>query len=401
MNNDTGIKRLILELLYRCIFVLSRLTPRRKIIFLESHPDFCDNPYELYRYFIRSGVNRSYHIIWLTGGDPGAVPPDDENVECIPIHPAGLWAKLRLRYLLCKAPAVVCSNRFFFPSVRGRHQLFVFLDHGSPLKDCKNVYTKFPPRSVYYISQADCFRDVIADQYGADPDKVVTTGLPRNDQLFGRYDSLRRLIPDLASYEKVIVWAPTFRYHESKTRVDCHSDMPLGIPIFYSEDALEKFNGHLARQNVLMLLKPHPAQDIERVVDARCSNIRVLFSGELTARGIQTNELLAQTDALITDYSSIYFDYLLLDRPVAITLDDYEQYKAELGFAFERPLDVLKGVYVRTEDEMYRFVDAVAAGRDEMREERNRVAAVTDQFHDAQSAKRVCDFILDGIRERA
>ena len=99
--------------------------------------------------------------------------------------------------------------------------------------------------------------------------------------------------------------------------------------ILYSPEDVLDLNGFLAEKRVLLVFKPHPAQDLSVMKDLNCSNIRFIYNDYMLGRGIQTNELLAQTDALITDYSGIYYDYLLTDKPIGVTLDDYEDYKQQ------------------------------------------------------------------------
>lgn len=380
----------VLDTLFR---ILSCVIPQKNIILLESKPDFSDNTGELFRYMIENNVNSAYNIVWLVddyGNGPCQMPP---NVSTFPIHPKSIKDKIKLRYMLSLATCIICSHRFVFPYYKRRKQVFVYLDHGSPLKDCKNIYQSIFSKDVFYVAQSDFFVDTIIDQYGIAREHIVSLGLPRNDQLFNSAMNLEVVINSFSSYEKVVIWAPTFRYHASDNRVDCHSDMPLGIPICYSKEDLVNFNDYLKEMNVLVILKPHPAQNIELIVDLHCSNIKILYSDDLIEAGIQTNELLAQMDALITDYSSIYYDYLLLEKPIAITLDDYEQYKDEMGFVFENPLNVLKGDYIYDMQDLYTFIGSVLDERDNSKEERERVLKLIDQYRDPFSTKRVFDFI--------
>ena len=173
--------------------------------------------------------------------------------------------------------------------------------------------------------------------------------------------------------------------------------MPLGIPICYSEEDYFKLNRFLEEHNILLLLKPHPAQNIDMIVNTHCSNICILDNDELKKYNIQTNELLAQTDALITDYSSIYYDYLLLNKPIGITLDDYEQYKEEMGFVFANPLEVIKGSYIYNIDDLCDFITSIAMNQDEFREIRSHITKLIDKYHDCYSSNRVFEFIISKI----
>ena len=114
-------------------------------------------------------------------------------------------------------------------------------------------------------------------------------------------------------------------------------------------------------------------------------------------KGIQTNELLEQTDAMITDYSGIYYDYLLLDRPIGITLDDFQDYSDQKGFVFEDPLNVLQGRKIYTAEDFIHFIEEVAKGIDEHKEDRAKENSIVNKGMNGESAKRIVDFIASQL----
>ena len=104
-------------------------------------------------------------------------------------------------------------------------------------------------------------------------------------------------------------------------------------------------------------------------------------------------ELLAQTDALITDYSSVYFDYLLTDRPIALTIADKEEYFTHFTLAFPDYKEAVKGFYIETFSQLSSFLAEIAKGVDSAREER---MPVKEKYHtkDAgNSAKAIVDLL--------
>ena len=379
------------------MFIISKVTPKRNVVIFESHPDMTDNSLEMYKYMSKSGWLKEYQVIWAAEHPEKIKGLNIDNVDAVLLHPKSLLEKLKVRYLLAKASIIICSHRFIFPYIKSKNQLFLYLDHGSPLKDCKNIYENANTKNVIYITQSPFFKQSIKEQYGIDENHIIVTGLPRNDQLFRKYTSLKNIVDCSESYKKIILWAPTFRYHESKTRIDSHSYMPLGIPVIYTEDDLLKLDKYLIDHQILLLLKPHPAQDMDLLCKLPCKNIRILFSDDLSKYKIETNELLSQVDALITDYSSIYYDFLLLNRPVAITIDDFEQYMNETGFVFDNPLDVLKGDYIRSIDGIYEFIQSVFEERDGMQSERREILNMIDRYQDGKSTERVFNYIIHSL----
>ena len=149
---------------------------------------------------------------------------------------------------------------------------------------------------------------------------------------------------------------------------------------------------------MLLIIKPHPVQDLSylRKIDLR--NIRTIYNPDLAKAGIQLNELMEQTDAMITDYSSIYYDYMLLDRPIALTTDDLDMYQNDKGFVFDNVYDIIKGEHLKSTDELLAFLTDVSEGKDRMLAERTAVKEKINDFLDGNSSKRVYDFIMKKLK---
>lgn len=398
-------KNIVIKLVkvkYKMINVFCALFPKTNTILLESHPDLSCNTYELFKQMIKNNVNEKYTLVWMVNEPQKYISENQyKNVLFREINPKGFLNRIK-HYIFCnRSAAVITSNRIFFPKMCGnKSQLNIFMDHGSPLKDVKTNNEKFKVDCDYIISQSNFFHKALLDQYTIREDQIIVTGLPRNDQLYKKYNSLNKLYEDIHLFERVILWTPTFRYHMRKERIDCNYDMPLGIPIFYSKDNLRKFNNYLLNKKLLLIIKPHPAQDMDLIKDLDFSNIRILLNEQLYKEKIQTNELLTQMDALITDYSSIYYDYLLLGKPIAITLDDYKEYKEQMGFVFENPLEILVGMHIFSEKDMYAFIEKLVSDCDDLKDERNEMIKKIDYYHDDRSSLRVLSIILSELEKR-
>ena len=85
---------------------------------------------------------------------------------------------------------------------------------------------------------------------------------------------------------------------------------------------------------------------------------------------------MAYVDGLITDYSSIGFDFLLVDKPIGFTLDDYEKYKNSRGFVFENPLEYMPGNHIYSLSDLLEFIKNVAEQKDEYKEDRAKVRSI-------------------------
>lgn len=372
------------------------LFPMKDEIILESHPDLSCNTYELFRYMLKQNLDKRYKLIWLVSEPEMYTCKYSGNVEFINIYPKSSVEKMKL-YLRCnRAKILVTTNRHIPKYKTSAKQLNVYIEHGSPIKYARPDIEGLS--CGYFMSQSRFFTPYLIEELSIREEQIVNTGFPRNDQLFRDNSGIvSKLYADYDQFKKVIIWVPTFRKKILTSRVDSSFDMPLGIPIIYSLEQLDRVNSLLSELGILLIIKPHPAQDLHVLKEIDKSNIRMLYNDQMLACNIQTNELLSQTDAMITDYSGIYFDYLLLDRPIAVTLDDITEYSNETGFVFDNPLDVLKGHYVYDSDDLCAFIRSVAMGEDNTLAERTVIKNKTNEYCDGLSSKRVYDFIMEKV----
>lgn len=213
-----------------------------------------------------------------------------------------------------------------------------------------------------------------------DPSRVIVTGYPRNDLLDGRFPDGRietRSEAETDIYETaetlheesdVLLYAPTF-HEETNQHVQDHLDLP-------------KLDALLAEIDAYLIVKLHPRDQL----DLRREEFSRIVS---MSSALDVYPLLPSTDALITDYSSLYFDYLLLDRPVIFYPFDREQYRAARGFNLDYD-EVTPGPVATEFDELLTSIEAVLED-DEFTTERN---AVRDEFLQPPSTNRckaVCD----------
>lgn len=384
---------------YKFYNFLCSFLPMKNEILMESHPDFSCNTFELYRYMLKMGLNNKMHILWRVENPEKYLNKLPHNVSCIDYYPKTRIEKIK-NYLRCnRAKISVSCNRSLQRFKVSKRQLNIYLDHGSQLKNLnKNYVNEKYPDCGYYVSQSSFFVPYNIEQYNLNENQIVCLGLARNDQLFRHYDSLHKLLS--REFSKIVLWVPTFREHKNKKRIDVDSNFPFGFPLLYSDNDIILLDNLLKKHNVLLIVKPHPAQDVSCLQALSSDYIKILYNDELQNASIQTNELLAQVDAMITDYSSIYYDFLICDKPLALTLDDYEKYKVQKGFVFNDPLEVLVGEYLYKIDDLLTFIDNVVYGNDIKKDERNRIKTKINDYLDDKSSERLYDFILSEYSKR-
>ena len=178
--------------------------------------------------------------------------------------------------------------------------------------------------------------DLLSYQWSCDPSIFFYAGLPRNYYLFVK-DVKAQEHYNISKYSKVIMWLPTFRKSRFQDRNDSNYDEKYGVPLLENDNDIERLNLALQKYNELLIIKLHPVQADFIGVFPNCSNIKLASQGELENEGINFYSMLGMSDALITDYSSVAFDFMYLNRPIGYVIDDIKDYK--LGFAFSNALE--------------------------------------------------------------
>lgn len=371
--------------------------PLQKIIVFESSPEFACNTYPVYLELKK--MLPDHKMVWLLpagaenrGGADAVFSFDGEEFR----------AEFLRRYYTHFAKAFISCNRIY--EKKRPEQVSLFLCHGSKTKRTKGRYEV--GEGVDYVNvQSHFFDDIVTYEYNCPAEKLVYLGYPRCDWLFEDRDTVREKVRKLElNGDQYVIWLPTFRKHRKARRAD-QMDLEkygsMGMPLVYSPEDLKKLNDHLASIDTCILYKPHPAQDISSLKAADLSHIRIINDRELADRGLQLYEVLAGSEGLITDYSSVYFDYLLLNKPIATTTDDIEEWKQMTGFAFD-----LDAFYDRSTtrcsalDALLTFLTDIHTGKDEKAAGREEIRALTNIWNDGGSAKRVAKFIKEKIGEK-
>lgn len=89
----------------------------------------------------------------------------------------------------------------------------------------------------------------------------------------------------------------------------------------------------------------------------------------------------------------MYYDYLLVDRPIGLIIDDIEKFEKKSKFAYGRYTDFVKGTYINNLDDFEQFIISLKIGSDPYSEERKIAMNQYCQYKDFKSTQRVCDFI--------
>ena len=175
-------------------------------------------------------------------------------------------------------------------------------------------------------------RSIYADAFDINYNKVKALGCPRTDDYFNKHliTKTKRKIyfrhPSLIG-KSVLVYAPTFR------------DVGCDRSEFHPELDFDRLSKDLLPNQVLLIC-PHPVMKND-ILPKKYKNIRVM-------RDFSTNDYMLISDMLITDYSSVIFEYALLRKPIAFFCYDLPTY--DRGFYLNYPEDLPGDVYTNQEE---------------------------------------------------
>lgn len=233
-------------------------------------------------------------------------------------------------YMRFLASVEVLINNTTFPTyfIRKTGQKYLNTWHGTPWKtmgrDIKNNFMEHKNtqrnflHTTHLISPNAHTTKVLTERYDIDgiyAGKIAETGYPRIDLTLNNNEIEKNKIRQKLKIDpdkKVILYAPTWRG-------------TLGAP----EIEIEKLIGEIDELNKLdchLLFKGHYFVE-SSVYEAELGGIVVPGS-------MNTNELLSVVDVLITDYSSISFDFMATGKPIVYYLDDYQDYRKDRGLYF-------------------------------------------------------------------
>lgn len=327
--------------LYGCYRLFCRIDP--KLIVLESYYGmaYACNPKALYEELQRDPRFAEYRFVWAfqKPGAPEERPAGARTTVVTHNSHAYKKAMASARYYVANSMA---PNYIRFK----KGQIYVQTWHGTPLKrlgcdievdgnavnTVKEIHTRYKDRAArfdYMLSPSRFCTEKLISAFALDElnktDIVLETGYPRNDFLF-RYteEDVRRIRRrlNLPEGKKLLLYAPTFRDNQTKGDVFTYQ-CPLDFHSLCNtlgEEWIILFRAHylVANQFDFSAYAGRVA-DVSGVDDV--------------------NELYVISDGLLTDYSSVFFDYANLKRPILFYMYDLAEYR-----------DSIRNFYVSLED---------------------------------------------------
>lgn len=350
-------------------------------ILLESKPDISDNTCAVFDEMIRRNLNQKYKIIWFVD-DINHTVGKIKNVKYISnSSPIRYWYKF---FAKC---GISCNNKIY--SYR-KGQFSMFLGHGIPIKSLRAAEIKMSDKIDVWLSTSEKMTELFSYEFWADIDKGVALGYPRNDAFSMAELDLHKYFD--VDFNKVIVWYPTFRQNHGDISA---SDSSIALPIIHDDKQAIAINETAKNKKVLIVLKPHFAQDLDYCKDLNLEYIKFIDDDFFFNNDLTSYSFVNSCDALLTDYSSIYFDYMLADKPIGVIWEDYEQYKSRPGFAIDMDYYMQGASKIFTMEDLINFINEIGDSIDLYSNERRKLRDEVHFSTDGQNSKRVVDYIIE------
>ena len=370
----------------------------RKLIYFRtfSGRGYSDSPKAMYEYMVKAPEYRDYRFVWCFK-DP------EEYGWLVDADRSGRTSLVKFRTkednkALRKAGYWITNYRMLNYQFLRKGQVYLQCWHGTPLKrlgydiiesdnamnslaEIKEKYRTDAEKFSYILSPSPFATDKFATAWNLNEtgqrDKIIEEGYPRNDRLaVATAEDKERLRKELGvEGKKVILYAPTWRdnQHTSgqgytyKTEVDFDKlQRELG------DEYIILFRAHYLVANSFDFARYEGfVKDVSSYPDI--------------------NDLYIASDILVTDYSSVFFDFSILERPVIFYMYDLEHYANEMR-GFYLSLDELPGPIVKEEDALIKEIRKTDGWTADQ-----KYLAFKERFNpyeDGNSSKRVLERIL-------
>ncbi len=358
------------------------------------------NPYAMFRYLISREEYQKFTHIWV-------IDDFEKNKDMMNLYkdyPNVRFVKFKTREY-CKALAVsqYLINNVSFPGyfLKRKEQIYLNTWHGTPMKSMgfdipgANVTQGNTARNLlsadYILSSGPYMTEIAYRRSYKMEDifegKILEEGFPRTDVFFNgnRKEILQKLRNHGVSVEenkKIILYAPTWKG-------DKYSNPDMSLQDFY--DVIRLAEEKIDTQKYQILVKPHQIvyhymqQNRLDMGDAKDKFIPAVMD---------TNEVLSVTDILISDYSSIFFDFLATGRPILFYVPDLVEFEAYRGLYFGT--EQLPGPVASSREQLGKIFETMEQTAQQYQEKREEARKKICPADDGTVCRRVAETVFAG-----
>ncbi len=375
------------ELLYKRVF--KNMSFKDNLVVFESFQgkSYSDSPKYIYQYMLEN--RKDYKFVWVKN-----------NLEKLPGKPETVKRfSLKYYYYLARAKYVVSNVRMPNGYIKRDGQVYLQTWHGTPLKrlagDMADVHMPGTNSARYkrnFNRETDKWDYLIApNQYSSDifrrafwfNNTMLQTGYPRNDILTNHNDAetikkLKRRIY-LPNNKKVILYAPTWRDDEY---------FKVGKYKFNLTLDLHRMKEQFGDEYIILLRMHYVVASKMDLTDLEGFAYNVSSYSDVS-------ELYLMSDILITDYSSVFFDYANLKRPILFYTYDIEKYEGKLrGFYIDMEKE-LPGPLLMNNDEVIDAIENIDAVSEKYSERYDEFYDRFCSWDDGRSSEKVVEAVFE------
>jgi hypothetical protein len=361
-----------------------RATPSRNHAVVSGTPDDEGNCVEV----VRRLADR-LPVYWLTTEDPSQVRWIVEDLRTA--YPVRVVRKDSLPAYLAYLTAryIFFTHGLFGSPTPPPHKVFVNMWHGDGPKLSKGFAHV---RSTYAVAGTRQWGDQRSIYFGVKPEAVLVTGHPRIDQFQRPPDAsaLRRL--GLDPDKPFVLWMPTYRssLYGGRRLASLRGSDASELTKQESVVELGREMARIAEQlGVTVAMKPHPL-DVDQYAEL---GLPVIDSEDLRREHLTVYQLMGASAGLITDYSSVWTDYLALDRPIGFYCPDLEEYEDRRGLNVSNYLGLIPGPRLVSPDDVTSFLTECRDQSGESRALRARSAELIGAVTQSGATDRLLDAV--------
>lgn len=365
------IHRVIIKTYSYIIKKISKLD-NNSIVFM-SLPCFSDNSLAFSEYLLKKNYHNKYKIYWVVD-NIDYYKNKYPNSKYIFIQEKNKYNETTFKYTRIGLTSKFLFGTHWFANEKSnsiKGQQYILLWHGCSFKD-KNSNNNERKFDIALVA-GPIFKKTKSKFWNISEKYLLAKGYPRYNWLINPSQKAYEYKDILTNkYNKLIIWMPTFR--NDKNGYYKETEKITNFPLINNNDEWKNLDIICKNNNIKLLIKLHPFQKSYNIKFDLFDNIIEITNEDLKNRDIPLYELVGTTDALITDYSSIAIDYLLINKPIAYTLDDFHLYKDMRGFVFDNPKSYMIGDHLYTINDLNNFINKISCNIDTYESSRNNLS---------------------------
>jgi CDP-glycerol glycerophosphotransferase (TagB/SpsB family) len=367
---------------------------------------YADNTKYMYEYLLS---REDLEIYWYTKNKEIYNKLKEEGKPVVlSSQPKAIWKQIRARMLISTVQVAEFNNFFLSNCV------YLDLGHGSPIKDSgfdmynycyPELQTTKDKKSIAYLQlirkhidyymvvASDEIEKIIQKAFHVHQGNTLNLGKPRNDVFYDKIlrKGINTNIDDIKGDRKAIVYMPTHRSggtHGPGGSIKMQMEELLDLP---------RIQNICKKYNHVFLIKKHYYHRHENENLSKYPNIY-----DITNEDIDSQVLLYQADALITDYSACYIDYLLLNRPIIFYPYDLEYFLKNERNMYIPYDEITVGPKTGNREELTQFIeDLCRENQDEFEQDRMKLRDFYYSKHNQQCVRdQIAKFIYRVVKDK-